>query len=407
MSRRSFPRRPSPDNEVTFEGDITDYWSPAVVRHWVLHIPGMKPTDFRLYVLLRAMLTSSPRGLRRMTIDELCWLLTEHGEKPVGESTVRAALKRLEKAELVTNPDGERIVTSTGKGGIQTIARRYKVHDLPPDVHVGWANTWQKLDAYRPNWRENPIVPPTHTKTPEGIVRSKMSGRTDLGEQSPDEVPEEETAGRFDRSISSSAQQKTSSRAQKSSSRKPVTSGNKGGIQSSIRSSLSPSAEEAAATSVTPAAPTGTTRETAAPENNPAPAAAGVPRDSQANDEQRSELLEMLLGLPGQNRMNRGEVADMLLPLAVEALAVGWTAPKLRNHLARSCDPDRAFNPAAIYRMHLKKLPPAPAGSGGHPAAAAPECSMCNGSGLAEDPDTFLPIGPCECRKAPALATTS
>ncbi|MEV7722781.1 hypothetical protein [Streptomyces sp. NPDC088184] len=132
-----------------------------------------------------------------------------------------------------------------------------------------------------------------------------------------------------------------------------------------------------------------------------------APRDGQVGDEQRSELLEMLLGLPGRDRMNRGEVAEMLLPLAVDALTVGWTTQQMRNHLARSCDPDRVFNPVAIYRMHLKKLPPAPAGSGGHPAAAAPECSKCNGSGLAEDPDTFLPVGPCECRKAPALAATS
>ncbi|MFF9070516.1 hypothetical protein ACF09E_34740 [Streptomyces sp. NPDC014891] len=273
MSRRHLPRHPLPNSgkdEYLFEGDITDYWSAAVVRHWFLHLPGMKPTDFKLYILLRAMLTSSPRGLRRMSVDQLCWLLTEEGEKPVGESTVRAALKRLEKAELVTNPDGERIVTSTGKGGIQTISRRYKVHDLPPDVHVGWANTWQKLDAYRPDWRENPIVPPTHTKTSDGIVRSNLSGRTDLDEQAGAEAPEDETAGRFDRSISSSAQQKTSSRAQKSSGDKPLTSGNEGGIQTPIRSSLSPVtgapavpgdvAEEEVEERETPAAPTKTKR---------------------------------------------------------------------------------------------------------------------------------------------------
>ncbi|MEW1926361.1 hypothetical protein [Streptomyces sp. NPDC088360] len=226
----------------------------------------MKPTDSRVYMLLRAMLTSSPHGLRRMTVDQLCFLLTEQGEKPVGESTVRASLKRLEKAKLVTNPDGERIVTSTGKGGIQTIARRYKVHDLPPDTHVGWANTWQKLDAYRPDWRESPVVPPTHTKTPEGIVRSKMSGRTDQDKQPSVETSEDKTAGRFDRSISSSTQQKSSSRAQKSSGGKPVTSGNTGGIQTPIRSSLSPatgvpavpgdSAEQTVEERETPAAPT-------------------------------------------------------------------------------------------------------------------------------------------------------
>ncbi|MFY0516072.1 hypothetical protein ACOMD4_37655 [Streptomyces anulatus] len=241
MTRRRFPPRWTPDEgELLFEGDITDYWSPAVVQHWVLHHPNMKPTDSRIYMLLRAMLTSSPRGLRRMSVDELCWLLTEEGEKPVGESTVRASLKRLDKAGLVTNPDGERIVKSTGKGGIQTISRRYKVHSIPPDVYVGWANTWQKLDAYRPDWRENPITPPTHTKTPDGIVRSKTSGRTDQAEQLPNEAPQGKTAGHFDRSKSSGAPQKSSDRAQKSSGDKPLTSGNRGGIQSPIRSSLSP-----------------------------------------------------------------------------------------------------------------------------------------------------------------------
>ncbi|WP_052758107.1 hypothetical protein [Streptomyces yangpuensis] len=153
--------------------------------------------------------------------------------------------------------------------------------------------------------------------------------------------------------------------------------------------------------------PVGTqTRETAAPEDNPAPATAEVPapRSGQAAEEQPAELLEMLRGLPG--RMHRDDAAD-LLPLAAEALAAGWTVPRLRDHLSRRCDPDRVFNVAAIYRMQLKKLPSAPAGAGAHPAAAAPACSKCNGSGLAEDPETFLPIGPCECRKAPALAAAS
>ncbi|MFI9214311.1 hypothetical protein ACIGW7_40050 [Streptomyces sp. NPDC053253] len=276
MTRRRPTRRPPVGEEFEFEGDITDYWSPAVVRHWVLHLPEMKPTDFRLYMMFRAMFTSSPHGLRRMSIDELCWLLSEEEGKEVGESTVRAALKRLEKAHLVSNPDGERIVTSTGKGGIQNVARRYKVHDLPPDVHVGWANTWQKLDAYRPDWRENWITPPTHTRTPEGVVRSKMSGRTDLEESETTETPADETAGGFVRSISSSASQgssarpqKSSGRAQKSSGGKPLTSENEGGIQTPIRSSLSPVTdapavpgdvvEETVEERETPAAPTKTT----------------------------------------------------------------------------------------------------------------------------------------------------
>ncbi|MFF0338094.1 hypothetical protein ACFYUM_36570 [Streptomyces fimicarius] len=148
-------------------------------------------------------------------------------------------------------------------------------------------------------------------------------------------------------------------------------------------------------------------REAAAPEDDPAPAAAEVPapRVGQAEDDgQRAELLEMLLGLPG--RMHRDDAVD-LLPLAVDAVAAGWTVPRLRDHLARRCDPDRVFDVAAVYRKHLKRLPAAPAGTGSRPAAAVPECSKCNGSGLAEDPVTFLPVGRCECRGASAYATTS
>lgn len=129
-----------------------------------------------------------------------------------------------------------------------------------------------------------------------------------------------------------------------------------------------------------------------------------VPRDGQADSGQRLVLLEMLLGLPG--RMHRDDAVD-LLPLAADALAAGWTVPRLRDHLARRCDPDRVFDVTAIYRKHLKRLPPAPAGTGGHPGAATAACSKCNGSGLAEDPLTFLPTGPCECRKPTSLATAS
>lgn len=389
MSRRSLPRRLVPDDgEFLFEGDITDYWSPAVVRHWVLHLPGMKPTDYKLYMLLRAMLTSSPRGLRRMSVDELCWLLTEEGEKPVGESTVRAALKRLEKANLVTNPDGERIVTSTGKGGIQTISRRYKVHDLPPDEHVGWANTWQKLDAYRPDWRENPIVPPTHTKTSEGIVRSKMSGRTDLGEPHPIEAPKDETAGRFDRSISSSAQQKSSSRAQKSSGRKPLTSGNEGGIQAPIRSSLSPvpgapaapgdSAEEAVEEREIPAAPTNTT---------PVPGT-GVGEGTVVAAAAVAEQFAILWKAKRGTRPNRRQVNAVAVDVA-EAIAdddpVEWLTESVvpfmvgRGYL----DLGRAKTHPQCPRSRRTKVPGQRAEhQSGHPAA---DCPDCYGSGWTDD----------------------
>ncbi|MEF2529983.1 hypothetical protein [Streptomyces sp. CS62] len=36
---------------------------------------------------------------------------------------------------------------------------------------MGWRNVWDKLDAYTPDWRENPPQPPLHTRTDDGKVR--------------------------------------------------------------------------------------------------------------------------------------------------------------------------------------------------------------------------------------------
>ena len=44
-----------------------------------------------------------------------------------------------------------------------------------------------------------------------------------------------------------------------------------------------------------------------------------------------------------------------LLPLACVAVAAGWTVPRLRDHLARRCDPERVFDVAAVYRKHLAR----------------------------------------------------
>ncbi|MFD7001699.1 helix-turn-helix domain-containing protein [Streptomyces mirabilis] len=143
------------------------------------------------------------------------------------------------------------------------------------------------------------------------------------------------------------------------------------------------------------------TRETAAPEDDPAGPEVPAPRAGEDSDEeQRSELLAMLLALPG--RMHRDDAVG-LLPLASDAVAAGWTAARLRDHLSRRCDPERVFDVTAIYRKHLKRLPAAQAGTAGHPAAAVPTCGKCNGSGMAEHPETFLPIGPCECRTSRTL----
>ncbi|MFH8520258.1 hypothetical protein ACH4CE_35345 [Streptomyces gelaticus] len=397
----STPKRPkvsaaTPDQVVELYGPDNDGWYDTRVKDWIALCEDLKDGEVRGYIVLRGLVVEKFKNhVRVLTLQKLCELIPGPSRGPSSLTRVRGILDGLTKVGLVTTPEGQPIKTSSRASALMK-PLRLRINDSAPADYAGWRNAEDKLKALG-----TALADLVEEGSEEAAAAADQDG-FEAGRKS-DPVG---SAGR----ISDPTGRISDPRGRISD---PLTGGDLGErdlpLGFSSGSSLSPSVEDAAATSVTPGAETTKTRETAAPEDNPVSAAAEIPapRDGQIDDEHRAELLEMLLGLPGRDRMNRDEVADMLLPLGIEALAAGWTAPKLRNHLARSCDPDRVFKPTAIYRMHLKQLPSAPAGAGAHPAAAAPECSKCNGSGLAEDPETFLPIGPCECRKAPALAAAS
>ncbi|MEZ0092518.1 hypothetical protein [Streptacidiphilus sp. EB129] len=230
---------------VEFYGTIVDYWSHTQVRDWIMLHPQMTRTAYLLYSLLRSMVTEKrPGALRRMSLDQLCWLLPGINSKPTGLSTVKDALQVLARLGLVTNPDG-RLVTSTGQGGIQTTLRRYQVHDLPPDAYDGWRNAWDKLDAYRPDWREHPPAPPARCGVDDPAERfeGRISGhRADLGRSG-------ETPGGFDSRKSGGRGRKSGRASRNSGERKPVTSENAPPKEVSPRSSslsLAPAASASA-----------------------------------------------------------------------------------------------------------------------------------------------------------------
>jgi hypothetical protein len=394
----STPKRPktsaaTPNQVVELYGPDNDGWYDTRVKDWISLCEDLKDGEVRGYLVLRGLVVEKFKNhVRVLTLQKLCELIPGPSRGPSSLTRVRGILDGLTKVGLVTTPEGQPIKTSSRASALMK-PLRLRINDDAPVDYAGWRNAEDKLKALG-------------TALADLVEKGAEEAGQDASKAGRISDPVEE-AGRI-----SDPQGRISDPQGRISD--PLTGGDQQErdlpLVSSSGSSLSPSAEESAATSVAPDTETETTRETAAPEDNPASAVAEVPAprgDGQADDEHRAELLEMLLGLPGRDRMNRDEVADMLLPLAVDALVVGWTAPKLRNHLARSCDPERVFKPTAVYRMHLKQLPPVPGGAGAHPAAAAPKCSKCNGSGLAEDPETFLPIGPCECRKAPALAVAS
>ncbi|WP_331756613.1 hypothetical protein [Streptomyces decoyicus] len=162
------------DVVLCFTGDITDYWSFTQVRDYLFILPGLTDPALRLYCILRSMITEANKhrpgaGLRRMTIDQLCYLMAGvngNAGKPVSVSSMYELLKILERLRLVVPRD---VTESEGasqlKGkqkAVYGILRGFTIKDLPPAVQDGWRNAWDKLDAYRPDWRENPVELPTH-----------------------------------------------------------------------------------------------------------------------------------------------------------------------------------------------------------------------------------------------------
>lgn len=163
-----------PDAIVAIEGDVTDYWSYTLTRDYLKLLPGLPDAGLRLYDIFRSMVSEASRnrpgaGLRRMTIDQLCYLMpgsNGKAEKPVSVSAMYELLATLERLDLIVPKDTKEATgASQFKGkekAAKAILRGYVVKDLPPSVFTGWRNAWDKLDAYRPDWRTNPVEPPTH-----------------------------------------------------------------------------------------------------------------------------------------------------------------------------------------------------------------------------------------------------
>lgn len=131
------------------------------IRDWTMLHPELRGTPFQLYAIMRSLVIekTGDQSSRRITLDQLCWLLPGVNGKPTSLTVVKDALRALDRLGLVTNPDSERLVTSTGDRGIKS-HRRFQINDLPPDGFRGWRNAWDKLDAYRENWRTDAPKPP-------------------------------------------------------------------------------------------------------------------------------------------------------------------------------------------------------------------------------------------------------
>lgn len=206
---------------LEFEDDSPEeFWSYTQMRDWTMLL-GISHAAFRLYSILRSMLSDGKRRrtnrTRRMTHDELCWLASTANEgKPVSTSAMKGWLKELEKADLVL-PDGDRVVTSTGRGGIKNHARRYRIKSLPAKGFDGWRNAWDKLDAYREDWRTNPPVAPGQIDGQDSDPRTDPTP----GDEAPGQIEGQNSDGY--RQNSDGYRQDSGGRSQNSDATKPVT----------------------------------------------------------------------------------------------------------------------------------------------------------------------------------------
>ncbi|WP_042404395.1 hypothetical protein [Streptacidiphilus carbonis] len=288
------PAAPAESDELLFEfsGTITDYWSYTMVRDYVMLMPGMTHTAYRLYGLLRSMMTEASRrprsGMRRMTIDQLCWLLPGPNDKSMSISAMYDVLKTLADLNLVVPKDTVELAGITALKGkmraAQGISRGFTVNDLPPDAeHVGWRNAWDKLDAYTPNWRDAPPQAPTHLTEVETAANGQSLARVRLVDASGQPFQKTGTlpdAGDAEPSFQKTGRafQKTGTLDQKTGTDLPLTSENDHPLRSSLKEASLSAAPGAPSAPSVPVEVLGGEEISASPENGTgAPADAGAP----------------------------------------------------------------------------------------------------------------------------------
>lgn len=373
-------------DEVVFTGDgITDFWSYTQTRDYLLLMPGMTHPALRLYQQLRSMVSNEKRRsgqLRRMTLDQLCWLLTGPEEKPTSVSAMYGYLALLEKLDLIVprgdtmELPGARQVKDRKKRAATQVLRGWTVKDLPPSTYTGWRNAWDKLDAYRPDWRDNAPTPPTYVTThdtdedgrPTVEVREV---REETGPRDGQEVFQKTgtpptgplTPDLFQKA--GTLFQKAGTLVQKDGTDLALASKNSGPLRSLPNKPLSlethaqqspqrhhvEEREKKAATK----------KQTAGPQ---------LP-EQRAAEEQQTVAAAFVTALPG--RLGSAS-ARRLVPAVAAALAAGWTESTLRAELGRRVVVDRIQYAAAIPALYQRALEDLPAPPAPHSAAAALRC---------------------------------
>ena len=127
-------------------------WHYTTMRDWIAVCPDIGPTAIRLYWIIRSIMHEKGDKSRRLSVDHLCWLLPGVNGKPTSATRVKDALRELEQAGLLSNPDDAvtRQWVRDPRTGKQTKEnfRRWQIHDHARPGYGGWRSVAEKLAAY-------------------------------------------------------------------------------------------------------------------------------------------------------------------------------------------------------------------------------------------------------------------
>ncbi|WP_340689207.1 hypothetical protein REH65_33385 (plasmid) [Saccharopolyspora sp. ID03-671] len=318
-------------------------WHYTIMRDWIAVCPDISATAARLYWIVRSIMHEKGDRKRRLSIDQICWLLPGINGKPSSETRVKTALRELEAAHLLSNPEGDvvrRWVTDpqTGKQTRENY-RRWQIHDFPTQGYQGPKSAIALLDEYPgPGWRE------AATQTPNA-----PEGRKSAPQASPKPSPgkTKKTAGRTEGRKSASSGRKSASSGRKSGDSNSGTSENAGFKEVLQGSSLS---------------------KTSSLGSSFAAGSHGADLDQEEEgvrpkkDSTRTALEEIAQRLTTGLKQHLGprrkyllaEPRERVVELLIERLSEGHTEEYLAAQLRRWCG--EAKNPSTYLPMQLAEL---------------------------------------------------
>lgn len=201
-----------------------DYWTYAQVKDWILLCPDIPHVDVRVYGVFRSLATRY-RNLRRLTKDQVRFLVPGVNGKPMSKTAFDDSLRRLGKAGLVVIERGSthvRAARNTATGRFEQVEELlFRVNELPTEGmdYPGWHTVQEALEAYPgPGWDTDPDA--HRPRSDRGRISGEGDARYDQEER---DVSAAHT-GPVDNRKSGSRGRISGDRGRKSGSGKPSTS---------------------------------------------------------------------------------------------------------------------------------------------------------------------------------------